>query len=97
MSITAQNKNNNGLSGKYNFHSMVNNKPAFIHEGGTIPGLRGKNHYLVNRKTQGVAWYIQSDEFFLEGKPGGFFTNLSSGKYVLNCLSNVFERCLENS
>ena len=71
MSIVAQNKDHNGLSGKYSFHSMVNNKPGFIHEGGPLPGVKGKNHYLVNRKNPVAAWYIQSDEFFLEGKAGG--------------------------
>ena len=86
VSIVAQNRIHNGLSGKYNFHSMINNKPAFVHEGGIIPGLRGKNHYLVNRKTNSTTrWYIQSDKLFLGDIAGGYFQIITSGKYVLNC------------
>ena len=80
MSIVAEMKTHNKLSGKYNFHSMKNNKPAFIRAGGEISGLSGENHYLTFYEAS-KSWYIQSDEWFLLGRGGGFFTNKSSGMF----------------
>ena len=85
MSIVAQRKKFNGLSGKYIFHSMVHNKPAFIRED-EAPGVKGKNHYLVWHSER---WYIQSDELFLKGKCGGYFCIYTSGKYFHNCFLSV--------
>ena len=59
---------------------MEANVPTFIREGGQISGVGGKTHYLVFRK----AWYIQPDDWFLEGKGGGYLCYRTSGKYVLN-------------
>ena len=78
MSIVAKNETYNGLSGKYNFHSLKNNTPAFIREGGELSGLNGENHYLAFHE-KSKSWNIQSDEWFSIGKGGGFFTNDSSG------------------
>ena len=78
VSIVAQNQVNSGLSGKYNFHSMKNNKPALIREGGEVPDVPGKNHYLV---WYDEYWYIQKDERFLKGEGGGYFCICSSGKF----------------
>ena len=84
VSIVAEIKIRNGLSGKYNFHSMKDNKPAFIREGGKISGLSGENHYLAFYEEK-KSWYIQTDDYFLKGE-GGFLKNISSGKYVLDSL-----------
>ena len=77
MSIVAQNKIFNGLSGKYNFHSTKNNQPAFIREGGEISGVAGKSHYLVRGETK--FWFIQEERCLWESR--GFFFIESSGKY----------------
>jgi len=80
VSIEAQNENYNVLSGKYNFHSLRNNKPAFIREGGYVPGVIGQNFYLVYCGGKINAWHIQSDGWFLGGNAGGFFRIYTSGK-----------------
>ena len=80
MSIVSEKQNRNALSGKYNFHSMDNNIPAFIRDGGNIPGLEGKNHYLVYKEAS-KHWYIQPDEFFLENKGGGYLRITTTGTY----------------
>ena len=59
---------------------MKNNKPAFIREGGKISGIKGENHYLAFHEAT-KTWNIMQDEWFLNGKGGGFFANVSSGKY----------------
>ena len=82
------------LSGKYNFHSMKNNKPAYISQG---VGFKGIYHYLV---WYDKCWYIQDGEWFFEGKPGGYFYISASGKYSyqfensldINVLSILYSR-----
>ena len=87
MSIVAKNETYNGLSGKYNFHSLKNNTPAFIREGGKLSGLDGENHYLTFHE-ETKSWYIQIDKWFLIGRGGGFFSNESSGMFsTLYCQS----------
>ena len=83
MSIVAEKKNHNGLSGKYNFHSLDNNIPAFVRVGGYVPGLEGKNHYLVYIREEGLKnhWYIQPDEYFLEKQGGGYLGVCTTGTY----------------
>ena len=88
MSIVAEMKTHNKLSGKYNFHSMKNNKPAFIREGGKISGFPGENHYLVFHEAS-KTWNITTDDYFSKGQGGGFFSINSSGKFVLNSLLSV--------
>ena len=85
MSIVAQKKTHNGLSGKYtgifsNFHSLKKNVPAFIREGGKLPNVGGNNHYLVYHEAS-KSWYIQPDLHFLIGHGGGFFRIQTSGKH----------------
>ena len=81
MSIVAQNKDLNGLSGKYIFVSMEYNSPAFIREGGRISGVSGKNHYLVFTRKEGLKnWCIQPEEFFLAKKTGGYLKICTTGK-----------------
>ena len=60
---------------------MKNNKPAFIREGGHLPGVDGQNFYLVYCGGK-KAWLIQSDDWFLGGNAGGFFRIYTSGKYL---------------
>ena len=84
MSIVAQDKIFNGLSGKYNFHSMKNNKPAFIREGGKVPGLVDKNHYLA---WSHEFWFFQQEAWFLEGESGGYLCIRTPGKYFF-CSDN---------
>ena len=57
---------------------MKNNKPAFIREGGEVPGVNGKNHYLV---WYDEFWCIQKDVRFLKDEGGGYFCICSSGKF----------------
>ena len=81
MSIVAEIKIRNGLSGKYNFHSMKDNKPAFIREGGKISGLSSENYYLAFHEAS-KTWNITQDDWFSKAEGGGIFANISSGKYV---------------
>ena len=80
MSIVAQNKIFNGLSGKYMFKSMKNNKPAFIREGGKIPQVAGENHFLAYYDAWNT-WYIQTDSRFSGPKPGGWFRYTTTGMF----------------
>ena len=70
------------LSGKYNFHSTRNNKPAFIHE--------SKNYYLVFDELA-EEWQIQPDKWFAIGKSGGFLRRKTKSKYltVMNSILSV--------
>ena len=89
MSIVAQDKILNGLSGKYNFHSMKNNKPAFIREGGKLPGLVGENNYLA---WSHEFWFFQPEAWFLEGESGefgGYLCIRTPGKYFFCSLLSV--------
>ena len=60
---------------------MKNDRPAFIREGGEISGCQGKNHYLVFYEASNT-WYIQNDEWFSEGRAGGYLRIKTTGKYV---------------
>ena len=78
MSIVAERKIRNSLSGKYNFHSMKNNIPAFMREGGKISGIMGENYYLVFHEPW-KTWHITENDQFSKGQGGGYFANISSG------------------
>ena len=58
---------------------MRDNKPAFIREGGEVSGIASKNHYLAFNESY-KTWFIQSDDWFLEGKAGGYLKNQTTGK-----------------
>merc|ERR1719259_671422 len=75
-------KHRESLSGKYNFHSTRNNKPAFIHE--------SKNYYLVFDEFA-EEWQIQPDKWFAIGKSGGFLRRKTKSKYftVMNSILPV--------
>ena len=45
----------------------------------------GENHYLAFHEAT-KTWNIMKDDWFLKGGGGGFFANMSSGKYVLGFL-----------
>ena len=81
MSIVAEQDYLNALSGKYVFHVIKNNQPAYIREDGHPASFSRKRHYLVyNTYNNTTEWNIQSDPFFMEGKAGGIFRNATSGK-----------------
>ena len=81
MSIVAQNKNFNGLSGKYILYSLKKNIPAFIRDGGKLPFVGGNSHYLVYHEAS-KSWYIQPDLQFSRGDGGGYFHIRASGKPI---------------
>ena len=58
-------KSFNDLSGKYNFHSIKNNVPAFLREGGPLESFEEHPYYLVHT---GTKWCIQSSRSFDDGK-----------------------------
>ena len=81
VSIVAQNTIFNGLSGKYIFKSMKNNKPAFIRAGGELPQVTGKNYFLAHYDALYKAWYIQNERNFSGGQIGGFLRNKTTGMF----------------
>ena len=68
ISIDATNTNFNTYAGEYEFHSIVNNVPAY---------RNAKNYYLAYDESH--AWYITSEERFLDGISGGWFRIYSKG------------------
>ena len=66
---------------------MKNNKPAFIREGGKLPGLVGENNYLA---WSHEFWFFQPEAWFLEGESGefgGYLCIRTPGKYFF-CSDN---------
>ena len=67
ISIDATYSNHNKKSGKFEFHSIIHNAPAF----------RNDNHdYLTY---DGHKWYIMSEGRFLDGNSGGWFRIETTG------------------
>ena len=85
ISIDAQLKGRNVLSGKYNFHSLYKNIPAYVREG--VPNAT--KYYLVYYSDNSGKWYFQNGEEFCFLKPesmgGGYFCLQTKGNDVHMC------------
>ena len=80
ISIDAHLNPKNALTGKYNFHSLHKNIPAYVREGGTVPKVAGAKYYLVHYPNL-RKWYFQNDGdycFLRPGSKGGGYMCLQS-------------------
>ena len=78
-------KENQGLTGKYYFHSLYKNVGAYIREPGAVSGFGLSQFYLVY---DGDSWNISDNdqEFcFLWGQGGGYFHLETEGQYNTVC------------
>ena len=79
-------KHLNGLSGKYRFHSLYKNTPAYIREGGKVPNLAGEKFYLVYYPDDVSEWYFHDDGESCFLKPeraiGGYMCLKTKGKDI---------------
>ena len=64
ISIDAEKKCRNVLSGQYNFHSLYKNIPAYIREGGRVPKVKGEHFYFAYIPDNIDKWHIQNDGNF---------------------------------
>ena len=72
ISIKAEKKTRDGFSGKYHFHSLLQNVGVYMRELEPIPGFPSRRIYLVHRDP---FWFISDDKTaehcFLWGGVGG--------------------------
>ena len=62
------------LEGRFNFHSIQNNTPVFVRDGGKVATFNPHPYYLIYNHD---GWYIQDASFFDKKKVGGW-TKLST-------------------
>ena len=67
ISIYSTNSDRNNKAGEYEFHSILNNAPAY---------RNAENNYFAY---DGEEWYIMSEKRFIDGISGGWFRIYSEG------------------
>ena len=64
------------LTGKFDFHSIKNNAPAFVREEEKLEGLESEAYYLVFVDD---GWYFQDGEYFEDDDAGGWMMLSTEG------------------
>ena len=73
------------LSGRYNFHSIKNEAPVFVREGGKIQSFN--NPYFLSYDKQG--WGLRDGTFLSKQKDVWTFVKiLTTGCHLYFCLNN---------